>query len=151
MSGHLNFSLHNNLRSETGRGRGGIFYFRLSADRKNLRKRGEIHYNRGWAGLGEPASWKVYREKYSIMSPQKSPPKDAGAGAPPKNFESALSELEDIAARLESGDAPLEEAVAVYERGAALIDFCQKRLAAARGKIQKLEKQALVDMDDVGE
>ena len=101
--------------------------------------------------MGEPASWKVYREKYSIMSPQKSPPKDAGAGAPPKNFESALSELEDIAARLESGDAPLEEAVAVYERGAALIDFCQKRLAAARGKIQKLEKQALVDMDDVGE
>ena len=142
---------HNNLRNETGRG--GVEYF-ISAcppTEKICEKWGNFIIIVAGLVWGSRASWKVYREKYSIMSPQKSPPKDAGAGAPPKSFESALSELEDIAARLESGDAPLEEAVAVYERGAALIDFCQKRLAAARGKIQKLEKQALVDMDDVGE
>ena len=71
--------------------------------------------------------------------------------APPKNFETALAELENIAARLENGDAPLDEVVKIYERGALLIDFCQERLSAARGKIQKLEKQTLVGMDDVAE
>lgn len=70
---------------------------------------------------------------------------------PPKNFEAAIQELEDITARLEQGDAPLDEMVAVYERGVLLVEFCRQRLQAARGKIQMLEKRALTGMDDVGE
>ncbi|MGU9950756.1 MAG: exodeoxyribonuclease VII small subunit [Gammaproteobacteria bacterium WSBS_2016_MAG_OTU1] len=70
---------------------------------------------------------------------------------PPKNFEKALAELEEISTRLENGDAPLDEVVKIYERGAVLIDYCQERLTEARGKIQKLEKQTLVGMDDVTE
>jgi len=35
-------------------------------------------------------------------------------------FEQALSELEQIVARLESGQAPLEDSIRMYERGAAL-------------------------------
>ncbi|MBE8158433.1 MAG: exodeoxyribonuclease VII small subunit [Betaproteobacteria bacterium] len=69
----------------------------------------------------------------------------------PKNFESALAELEEIAARLERGGAPLDEMTAMYGRGAVLIEYCKNRLRAARGTIQKLEKQTLGGMDDVGE
>ena len=69
----------------------------------------------------------------------------------PKNFETALDELEKIAARLEQGGAPLDEMTAMYERGAVLVEYCKSRLNAARGKIQKLEKQTLGGMDDVGE
>lgn len=81
--------------------------------------------------------------------------KQAGTAAPskkgaPKNFETALDELEEIAARLEEGGAPLDEMTAMYERGAALVEYCKSRLNAARGKIQKLEKQTLRGMDDVG-
>lgn len=69
----------------------------------------------------------------------------------PRSFEAALRELEEITARLEQGEAPLDEAAASYERGAALIAYCRDRLREARGKIQKLEKNALAEMDDVGE
>lgn len=72
-------------------------------------------------------------------------------GKAPKNFEAAMSELEKITERLESGEAPLDEVVAAYERGAALVKYCDERLRAARGKIQKLEEDALTGMDDVGE
>lgn len=70
---------------------------------------------------------------------------------PPRNFEAALQELEEITARLEQGDAPLDEVASLYERGATLAQFCRERLHSARGKIQKLEKNVLSDMDDVGE
>ena len=96
--------------------------------------------------------------KQSGQNPLKSPcmGKHAAPSAPskksaPKNFEAALDELETIAARLEEGGAPLDEMTAMYERGAALVEYCKNRLNAARGKIQKLEKQTLGGMDDVGE
>lgn len=83
------------------------------------------------------------------MSKQTAPaPGKKGA---PKNFEAALAELEDIAARLERGGAPLDEMTALYGRGAALIAYCKDRLRAARGAVQKLEQETLGDMDDVGE
>ena len=41
------------------------------------------------------------------------------------SFEDALSELEAIVARLERGDAPLEESIDVYERGARLKKYCE--------------------------
>ncbi len=69
----------------------------------------------------------------------------------PRSFEEALGELEKITARLEEGEVPLDDAAALYERGAALIEYCRKRLQAARGKILQLEKDALVGLDDVGE
>ncbi len=80
------------------------------------------------------------------LSSSKTPKKGA-----PKSFEAALRELEEITARLEQGEAPLDEIAAVYERGALLVSYCRDRLSAARGKIQKLEKQTLSDMDDVGD
>jgi exodeoxyribonuclease VII small subunit len=54
------------------------------------------------------------------------------------SFEQALAELEQIVARLESGQAPLEDSIRMYERGAVLKAHCEKRLAAARLRVEKI-------------
>jgi exodeoxyribonuclease VII small subunit len=54
------------------------------------------------------------------------------------NFEAALAELEGIVRSLESGKAPLEESIEAYERGIALKNHCEKKLAEARLKIEKI-------------
>ena len=57
-------------------------------------------------------------------------------------FEEAQRELEAIVARLESGQVPLEEAIALWERGEELYKLCRTRLDAAQGRIEELAKQA---------
>ena len=54
------------------------------------------------------------------------------------SFEQALAELEKIVAELESGQAPLERSIDIYERGAALKAHCEKKLEAARLKVEKI-------------
>ncbi len=54
------------------------------------------------------------------------------------SFEDALSELEAIVARLERGDAPLEESIDVYERGARLKKYCEDKLKSAQLKVDKI-------------
>lgn len=54
------------------------------------------------------------------------------------SFEQALAELERIVAELESGQAPLERSIQMYERGAALKAHCEKRLEAARLRVEKI-------------
>ncbi len=54
------------------------------------------------------------------------------------SFEEALSELEKIVGSLESGKAPLEESIRVYERGIALKLHCEKKLKEASLKIEKI-------------
>ena len=54
------------------------------------------------------------------------------------SFEEALRELERTVRSLESGDVPLDESIALYERGEELRKACQKRLDAAQAKIDKI-------------
>lgn len=54
------------------------------------------------------------------------------------SFEAAMAELEQIIAKLEGGQAPLEESISLYERGAALRAHCEQTLRAAREKIEKI-------------
>ena len=54
------------------------------------------------------------------------------------SFEQALAELEQIVGRLESGQAPLEDSIRMYERGAALKAHCETRLEAARLRVEKI-------------
>jgi exodeoxyribonuclease VII small subunit len=65
--------------------------------------------------------------------------------AEPASFEDAQRELEQIVERLERGQAPLDEAVALWERGEELYRFCLGKLDAAQGKIEELAK--LTDPD----
>jgi len=63
--------------------------------------------------------------------------------APPASFEAALGELESIVHDMESQQLPLEESLAAYERGAALLKYCQETLGAAEQKLQILESGGL--------
>ena len=54
------------------------------------------------------------------------------------SFEEALKQLEAIVARLESGDAKLEESIRLFEEGMRLSGICQKRLDEADKKIETL-------------
>ncbi|WP_066962213.1 exodeoxyribonuclease VII small subunit [Microbulbifer sp. Q7] len=56
-------------------------------------------------------------------------------------FESALEELEQLVERLESGDLPLDEALADFERGVKLTHECQKKLASAEQKVKVLMEE----------
>lgn len=54
------------------------------------------------------------------------------------SFEVALRELEGIVGKLESGQAPLAESIAIYERGEALKAHCEALLKAAEMRIEKI-------------
>jgi exodeoxyribonuclease VII small subunit len=58
------------------------------------------------------------------------------------SFEEARRELERIVAQLESGQAGLEDAVALWERGEELYRVCVGKLDAAQGKIEELGRRA---------
>jgi exodeoxyribonuclease VII small subunit len=57
-------------------------------------------------------------------------------------FERAIEELETIVKRLEEGKVPLEESVAIYERGEALKKRCQELLDQAEARVQKITLDA---------
>lgn len=54
------------------------------------------------------------------------------------SFEDALKELEAIVQRLERGDAPLEESINIYQRGAELKAHCDAKLKDAQMKVDKI-------------
>lgn len=54
------------------------------------------------------------------------------------SFEDALQRLEQIVQKLESGQAPLEESIALYEEGARLKAHCETRLKAAQLRVEKI-------------
>ncbi len=56
-------------------------------------------------------------------------------------FEAAQKELEQIVERLERGQAPLDEAIALWERGEELYRFCVGKLDAAHGRIEELARR----------
>jgi exodeoxyribonuclease VII small subunit len=53
-------------------------------------------------------------------------------------FDKALDELRAVVAQLEEGGLPLEESIALYERGAALHEHCGTLLDAAELRVQRL-------------
>lgn len=65
--------------------------------------------------------------------------------SPPKDFESALAELEGLVERMESGQLPLEESLAAYKRGIELTTYCQQKLSAAEQQVKQLEGGSLKD------
>ena len=54
------------------------------------------------------------------------------------SFEDALKQLEAIVGELEGGKGKLEEAIKNYERGVALKRHCEKKLAEAQAKVEKI-------------
>jgi len=58
------------------------------------------------------------------------------------SFEQAQAELEQIVERLERGQAPLAEALRLWERGEELYAFCRQKLDAAEGRVEELARRA---------
>ncbi len=58
------------------------------------------------------------------------------------SFEDALRALEDVVRKLEGGDVPLDDSIALYERGEQLRKHCQARLDAAQARIEKIVQKA---------
>lgn len=67
----------------------------------------------------------------------------APAAALPASYEAALEELEQLVARLESGQMPLDQLLVGYQRGAELLKFCRERLAAVEDQIKVLDDGVL--------
>ena len=62
-------------------------------------------------------------------------------------FERAIDELESIVKRLEEGKVPLEESVAIYERGEALKKRCEELLRQAEARVEKITLDCLRQAD----
>jgi len=58
-----------------------------------------------------------------------------------KDFETAIAELESIVKKLEEGELPLEQSLALYERGVQLSRFCHSRLEDAERRIEILSER----------
>lgn len=54
------------------------------------------------------------------------------------SFEEAMTELETVVHQLETGKVKLDEAVASYEKGVMLKNFCEEKLKNAKAKIDLL-------------
>ena len=75
------------------------------------------------------------------------------AATPPKDYESALAELESIVGEMESGQLPLEASLAAYKRGAELLHYCRQQLSEAEHQVKILQNGTLQpfktdDIDD---
>ena len=61
----------------------------------------------------------------------------------PASYEAAQRELEQLVARIESGDMALEQLLEGYQRGAALLEFCREKLTAVEDQIKVLDGSVL--------
>lgn len=57
-------------------------------------------------------------------------------------FEQSMARLDEIVHHLESGDMPLNDTLALFEEGTALVASCSKMLDEAEQKVVKLKKGA---------
>lgn len=61
----------------------------------------------------------------------------------PASFEAALQELEQLVAKLESGELPLAQLLTQYQRGAELLGFCRDRLETVENQVKVLDGTTL--------
>lgn len=54
------------------------------------------------------------------------------------SFEEAMKALEQVVNQLERGEVPLDQSIALYERGAALKTRCAELLKAAEERVEKI-------------
>ena len=57
----------------------------------------------------------------------------------PASYEAAVQELEQLVARMESGQLALDDMLGAYQRGAVLLAYCRERLTAVENQVRMLE------------
>ena len=65
-----------------------------------------------------------------------------GPDAEEPGFEATLAALEERVRRIEAGELPLEEALALYEEGVSLAERCHAQLAAAEERVTRVRRGA---------
>lgn len=65
------------------------------------------------------------------------------AAGTPASYEAAVQELEQLVARLEAGELPLDQLLVGYQRGAELLKYCRDKLEAVEGQIKVLDEGVL--------
>ncbi|MGH1470599.1 MAG: exodeoxyribonuclease VII small subunit [Cellvibrionaceae bacterium] len=83
------------------------------------------------------------------MATKTKPKSSSASKAKEIDFEKALSDLEDLVAKMESGDLSLEDSLKAFEDGVKLTRDCQSRLASAEQRVKLLMEQQgeLVEAD----
>lgn len=71
------------------------------------------------------------------------------APTPDPTFEQAMAQLESIVERIESGEAGLEQSIAEYEKGVALVKRCREILGKAEQRVAELSGH-LAELDNPG-
>ena len=61
-------------------------------------------------------------------------------------FEKAMKELEELVDSLDKGDVSLDEAMAAFDRGSQLKDYCQKKLNEAKMKVETIQSSDNIDI-----
>ncbi len=78
--------------------------------------------------------------------------KKIAAGQASATFEEAMAELEELVARMEAGELPLEASVAAYQRGSELVKHCAAQLERVERQVKLLEGDMLkpfaTDLDE---
>ncbi len=82
------------------------------------------------------------------MSPSKTKGKEEQSPVDKLSYEQALAELESIVASLESNKLPLEESMALFERGQELSRHCVELLDKAELRIKQLSGDTMVEMPE---
>lgn len=65
--------------------------------------------------------------------------------SPSPDFEQAITQLEEIIERIESGQVGLEKSISEYERGVGLIRRCREVLERAEQRVEELSSQMQAD------
>jgi exodeoxyribonuclease VII small subunit len=101
-------------------------------------RQAQIHLPCRRIGLKRLKSNPQTQKTIGFMTHDSAPELDA-----PASYESALQELEQLVARLESGDLPLQQLLSQYQRGAQLLKYCRDRLEEVEAQIKVLDHGVL--------
>jgi exodeoxyribonuclease VII small subunit len=97
-------------------------------------------------GLSRP-KMTFFRHKSAMPKATSSPDKAPAEHALPASYEEAVQELEQLLAKLESGQLLLDQLLSHYQRGASLLAYCRERLAAIENQINVLDEGTLKPWD----
>ena len=79
-------------------------------------------------------------------------PKKPAPAQSDASFEDAMAELDQLVARMEAGELPLDASVAAYQRGSELVKDCAAQLERVERQVKILEGEMLKPFDvDTGE
>ncbi len=83
------------------------------------------------------------------LAPSAENPQDPeNTRAAAESFETAVSELDELVQKMESGDLSLEQSLAAYKRGAQLVQYCQKTLSGVQKQVKILEAGLFKPFED---